>query len=99
MEQGLTDPLVASVDGTDEGEDEAELDPEEGVLTEVGPLDAEVLAFAARLPIVLRDVHIEDGGAGCAEGVDGSPWKNVEVPYTPMGSPVSPRQSSNTSAS
>ena len=24
-------------------------------------------------------------GAGWAEGVTGSPWKNVDVPYTPIG--------------
>lgn len=39
---------------------------------------AEVLT--ARFPIVDNVVHEEDGGAGCAEGVLGSPWKNVDVP-------------------
>ena len=36
---------------------------------------------AARpLPIVLVGVQDEVGGAGCAAGVEGSPWWNVEVP-------------------
>ena len=46
---------------------------------------AELEVDTARLPMVDNVVHIDDGGAGCAAGVDGSPWWNVDVPYTPMG--------------
>lgn len=53
------------------------------LLTEVGLVDDVVESATA--PMVLNVVHIEDGGAGCAGGVLGSPWWNVEVPYTPMG--------------
>jgi hypothetical protein len=81
---------------TDEAKDEkALLDLDEGAkLDETMPLDAgeeeltgaemlaapDDVALAARLPIVLREVQRDDDGAGCAEGVTGSPWKNVEVP-------------------
>ena len=34
----------------------------------------------ARLPMVDRVVHAEDGGAGWGGGVTGSPWWNVEPP-------------------
>ena len=54
---------------------------EEEALTEVDAADVmgdEVLT--ARLPIVERVVQEEDEGMGCADGVEGWPWKNVEVP-------------------
>ena len=35
--------------------------------------------------MVLREVQRDEEGAGWAGGVTGSPWKNVDVPYTPMG--------------
>lgn len=35
-------------------------------------------------------LHEDVAGAGCAGGVAGSPWWNVEPPYTPIGSPESP---------
>ena len=54
-------------------------------LTGADVLAALEVALAAKLPMVLRDVQSEDDGAGCAGGVTGSPWKNVDVPYTPMG--------------
>lgn len=44
---------------------------------------------SAASPMVLNVVHMEDGGAVCADGVLGSPWKKVEVPYTPIGYTVS----------
>lgn len=43
------------------------------------------LVGEATLPIVFTAVHKEEDGAGCAAGVAASPWKNVEVPYTPIG--------------
>ncbi len=58
-----------------------ELAEEEGVLTEVD--DAEVIGaevLTARFPIEERVVQDEDEGMGCAEGVVGWPWKNVDVP-------------------
>lgn len=98
---GAEGALVGAL--ADEGDDDAAAD-EDGGAEEEEVLDGdalapELVAPAARLPIVLNGVHCEDGGAGCAGGVLGSPWWNVEVPYTPMGSPVSPLQSSNTPAS
>ena len=54
---------------------------EEEALTEVDAADVmgdEVLT--ARLPIDVRVVQEEDEGMGCAEGVEGWPWKNVEEP-------------------
>ena len=33
----------------------------------------ELVVETARLPMVDNVVHIDDGGAGCAAGVDGSP--------------------------
>ena len=44
-------------------------------------------ALMARLvfPMVDVVVHEDVAGAGCGGGVAGSPWKNVEVPYTPIG--------------
>lgn len=74
----------------DEGDPEAEPDPErdaeldeeeaeEGALTVVDAPDDEV-ALAARLPMLDTGVQSEDGGAGCASGVEGSPWWNVEDP-------------------
>ena len=51
-------------------------------LTEEGaPLDVTVAdVLAARLPMLVRGTHEEDGGAGCASGVTGWPWKKVDVP-------------------
>jgi len=46
--------------------------------------------------IVLNVLQDEDEGMGCAAGVAGWPWKNVEPPYTPIGCPESPRHCSNT---
>ncbi len=42
---------------------------------------AEVLADTAR-PLPMEDVGVQEelGGTGCAAGVLGWPWKNVEVP-------------------
>lgn len=36
-------------------------------------------------PMVLKVVHMLDGAGGCADGVLGSPWWKVDVPYTPIG--------------
>jgi len=60
----------------------------------VGVVDVLFVEFAvtARLfPMVDVVVHEDVGGAGWGGGVAGSPWKNVELPYTPIGSPESPR--------
>ena len=46
-----------------------------------------VLDRANPFDIDVTVVHIEVAGAGCADGVTGSPWKNVDVPYTPIGCP------------
>ena len=47
----------------------------------VAVLVPEPVPEAARpFPIVLVVVQDEVGGAGCAAGVEGSPWWNVEVP-------------------
>lgn len=43
------------------------------------------------LPMVESLVHMEEEGIGWAAGVTGSPWWNVEVPYTPIGCKVSQR--------
>jgi len=55
----------------------------------VGVALAEALA-ASPLVIVENVVHDDDGGAGCAAGVAVWPCWNVDVPYTPIGSPESP---------
>ena len=47
-------------------------------LTEV--IDTLALVDNARLPILDTVVHMEEGGAGCALGVSGSPCLNVELP-------------------
>lgn len=79
--------------------DAAPEDPEEAALDAAEELDgAEELTIAdellgalvlllpcTALPIVPSCVQSEDDGAGCAGGVTGSPWWNVEVPYTPIG--------------
>ena len=36
-------------------------------------------------PTVFALTHWDLAGAGCAAGVDGWPWWNVDVPYTPIG--------------
>lgn len=59
----------------------AELAEEEGALTDVD--EAEVIGeevLTARLPIEDKVVQDEDEGIGCADGVVGWPWKNVEEP-------------------
>lgn len=74
---------VLDAPALEDAEPDTELRLEEILaLTEEGaPLDvtgADVLA--ARLPMLLTDTQEEDEGAGCASGVTGWPWKNVEVP-------------------
>ena len=55
-----------------------------------------VLDRANPFDIDVTVVHIEVAGAGCADGVTGSPWKNVDVPYTPIGYPNTPTNFSQT---
>lgn len=57
------------------------------LLTEVlvAELEVDELVARARFPIEDTVVHSDEEGAACAGGVAGSPWWNVEVPYTPMG--------------
>ena len=43
------------------------------------------LVDTAKFPRDEIVVHTEDLGAGCADGVEASPWWNVDEPYTPMG--------------
>lgn len=65
----------------------AELDEGEA-LTAADELVVPTLALllpCTALPIVPRFVQSEEDGAGCAGGVTGSPWWNVDVPYTPIG--------------
>lgn len=66
----------------DAGREAAE---EEGLTAAVLDALADVDVLSARLPIVLSVVQSEDDGTGCASGVTGCPWKNVDVPYTPIG--------------
>lgn len=62
----------------------------------VGVGDAEMLlveeefTLARLFPMDDVVVHEDVAGAGCGGGVAGSPWWNVEPPYTPIGSPESP---------
>ena len=44
-------------------------------------VDADARPFASDFVGTQEDV----AGAGCAGGVTGWPWWNVEVPYTPIG--------------
>ena len=79
----------------------AEVEPEEvpTVVVALTPLEVEVDVLTANpLPIELTVVHWLVAGAGWAAGVTGSPWWKVEAPYTPIGSPESPRQRSKTPA-
>lgn len=46
---------------------------------------ADVEVETARFPILDSVVHIEEEGAGCADGVIGSPCWKVDEPYTPIG--------------
>ena len=39
-----------------------------------------LVGLAARIPMVDVVLHEDVAGAGCAAGVAGSPWKNVEPP-------------------
>lgn len=59
----------------------------EGVIVAPEPVDGTT-------PLLTEEMDVQDDeeGAGCAEGVMGSPWENVDVPYTPIGSPESPLQ-------
>jgi hypothetical protein len=41
-------------------------------------------------PMVDVVVHDDVAPAGCAGGVAGSPWLNVEPPYTPIGYEIAP---------
>lgn len=77
-----TEPVFTGVDWDDvPALVTAELAEEEGALTEVD--EAEVIGeevLTARLPIEESIVQEEDEGIGCAEGVEGWPWKNVDEP-------------------
>ena len=55
------------------------------VVAEVDVVEATAPEKAAPLEIVERVEQEEDEGRGCAGGVFGSPWWNVEPPYTPIG--------------
>lgn len=66
------------------GEVEEEVEVDDGVTWElevvgIVPPGDEVVT-ARPFPIVLVVAQFELAGAGCAEGVIGWPWKNVEVP-------------------
>jgi len=66
-------------------------------VTDAGVEGTETVPEAIKLfPMLVKKEHCEDGGAGWAGGVTGWPWKNLELPYTPIGSPLSPLQLSNT---
>lgn len=73
------DPEPEADDAPDEGAAE-----EEGTLTVDDAPDAldepDAEDDTARLPMVDTVVHSDEAGAGCADGVTGSPWWNVEVP-------------------
>jgi len=76
-----------------------ELDP---VRVPVGVCEEDADVFVVGVEVAARIFPMEDvvvhedvAGAGCAAGVAGSPWKNVEVPYTPIGAPESPAHWSN----
>jgi len=51
----------------------------EGALP-VGVAGALLVTANNPFPIVLRLAHDDDDGTGCAGGVTGWPWKNVEAP-------------------
>jgi len=57
-----------------------------------------IVPGAPPLEMLAIRAHSEDEGIGCADGVKGSPWWNVDVPYTPMGCAESPWHSSKTPA-
>lgn len=54
-----------------------------------------VVSVATPLPTDAMRIQSEEEGAGCAGGVTGSPWWNVEVPYTPIGCPRTKKEISN----
>ena len=70
------------LDGGGETGAEPELESEEEALTDGVDegVDDGAEELSAKFPIVDSVVHSEDGGAGCAGGVTGSPWWNVEPP-------------------
>lgn len=75
----MREPEAADADA----DADLEAEPEDGeALTAADVLEAVEAAevLRAKLPMVLSDVHIDEEGIGCAEGVLGSPWKNVDVP-------------------
>jgi len=63
---------------------------------ETGVVVTGVTENEIEFPMEARAVHCDEEGIGCGSGVAGWPWKNVEVPYTPMGSPLSPLHCSKT---
>lgn len=54
-----------------------------------------VVSVATPLPTDAMCTQSEEAGAGWAGGVTGSPWWNVEVPYTPIGCPCTKEEISN----
>jgi len=59
-----------------EPEMEPEVEPETEDGADVGPGPAKTRLF----PMEVNVVQDDDEGTGCADGVTGSPWWNVEVP-------------------
>lgn len=79
----LTDEVMVEDDADDTDEETDELtavvvDAVTDVLDEGVPVV--VAAAATPFVIVLNVVHSLVAGAGCASGVTGCPWKNVDVP-------------------
>ena len=81
LEGGVTDApgdVIAEFGDTETGDEELE----GGALTDVDEavVTAEEDVLTAKLPMLDTGVHWEVAGAGCASGVTGSPWWNVDVP-------------------
>jgi len=74
-------PVVEApcMETTGDGDKLAVTGPVEGALP-VGVAGALLVTANNPFPIVLRLAHDDDDGTGCAGGVTGWPWKNVEAP-------------------